>query len=588
MIGADILIKSLLEEGVEVIFGYPGGVTIPLHDRLASYPEIKHVMPRNEQGAAMAADAYFRVTGKPGVCLSTSGPGATNLISGIANAYMDSIGMVAITAQVSTKIYGTDAFQEIKMTEVTRPITKKNYFVKDVNDLPRIVKEAFHLARSGRPRPVHIDLPVDVIKAEIRQQITVNSKQTAENREAGEEKILNQTATPDVKNIVSKEIRDKEIDKAIELINQSKKPVVIAGHGIILAGASDEFKKFVEANNLPFVTTLLGISALPDSHPLNFGMVGMHGMAYANLAVHNADLIIAIGTRFSDRITGNLEHYAKRAKVIHIEIDPREIGKNVPADAALLGDCKDILKMLNLKTAGRAGGESASLRRRGWIDKICEMEEKTCLDKIKTEAKLKRTKHMFVFEVIEEISRQAKKDSIIISDVGQNQMWTAHYFNFNYPGQFLSSGGLGCMGYSLPAAVGAQIARPKREVWSIMGDGGFQMNMQELGAIMEYKLPVKIIMVNNGFLGMVRQWQELFFKKNYMCTPLENPDFVAIAKSYGIEAYRVTKLSDIEPMIKKAAASENSIFLEFIVEPEANVFPMVPPGQALKDTLICK
>ncbi|MFA6393844.1 MAG: biosynthetic-type acetolactate synthase large subunit [Patescibacteria group bacterium] len=573
MIGADILIKSLLEEGVEVIFGYPGGVTIPLHDRLTSYPEIKHVMPRNEQGAAMAADAYFRVTGKPGVCLSTSGPGATNLISGIANAYMDSIGMVAITAQVSTKIYGTDAFQEIKMTEVTRPITKKNYFVKDVKDLPRIVKEAFHLARSGRPRPVHIDLPVDVIKAEVKEFVYPK----------GDEAVSR--ASIDKK--ISKDL-ESEMEKALALISGSKKPVVIAGHGIILSGASEEFKQFVELNDLPFVTTLLGLSVLPDNHPLNFGMVGMHGMAYANLAIHNADLIIAIGTRFSDRITGNLEHYAKRAKVIHIEIDPREIGKNVPADAALLGDCKDIIKVLNLKTAGITGGESASLRRRGWIDKICEMEEKTCLDKIKTEAKLKRTKHIFVFEVIEEISRQAKKDSIIVSDVGQNQMWTAHYFNFNYPGQFLSSGGLGCMGYSLPAAVGAQIARPEREVWSIMGDGGFQMNMQELGAIMEYKLPVKIIMVNNGFLGMVRQWQELFFKKNYMCTPLENPDFVGIAKSYGIEAYRVTKLSDIEPMIKKAAESENSIFLEFIVEPEANVFPMVPPGQALKDTLICK
>jgi len=569
MIGADILIKSLLEEGVEVIFGYPGGVTIPLHDRLSCYPQIKHVLPRNEQGAAMAADAYFRVTGKPGVCLSTSGPGATNLISGIANAYMDSIGMVAITAQVSTKIYGTDAFQEIKMTEVTRPITKKNYFVKDVKDLPGIVKEAFYLARSGRPRPVHIDLPVDVIKAEVKDFVYPKDDEAAL-RENAEKKI-------------AKDL-DKEMEKALTLIGESKKPVVIAGHGIILSGASEEFKEFVESNDLPFVTTLLGLSVLPDNHPLNFGMVGMHGMAYANLAVHNADLIIAIGTRFSDRITGNLEHYAKRAKVIHLEIDPREIGKNVPADAALLGDCKDIIKMLNLKTAGIADAG----KRKGWIDKICEMEEKTCLDKIKTEARLKRTKHMFVFEVIEEISRQAAEDSIVVSDVGQNQMWTAHYFNFNYPGQFLSSGGLGCMGYSLPASVGAQIARPDKQVWSIMGDGGFQMNMQELGAIMEYKLPVKIIMVNNGFLGMVRQWQELFFKKNYMCTPLQNPDFVKIAESYGIEAHRITRLDQVEPMIKKAALSKDSIFLEFMVEPEANVFPMVPPGQALKDTLICK
>lgn len=566
MIGADILIKSLLEEGVDTIFGYPGGVTIALHDRLSSYPELKHVLPRNEQGAAMAADAYFRVTGKPGVCLSTSGPGATNLVTGIANAYMDSIGMVAITCQVSTKIYGTDAFQEIKMTELTKAITKKNYLVKDINELPGIIKEAFHLASSGRPRPVHIDLPVDVIKAQVKEFI-YPEKDESDDRE---EKLSREAL--------------KGIDKAVRLINESRRPIVIAGHGVLLSGASNEFKNFIEANNLPFVTTLLGISALPDQHELNFGMAGMHGMAYANLAAHEADLIIALGTRFSDRITGNLEYYAKNAKVIHVEIDPREIGKNVKVDVPILGDCRAVLEELNIKTA------EANIKRarKDWFRRICGLREKTSLDKIKKEARLKRTKHMFAFEVIEGISKVARENSIVVSDVGQNQMWTAHYFDYKNPGQLLSSGGLGCMGYSLPASVGAQIADPKAQVWSIMGDGGLQMNIQELGTIMEEKLPVKIIVLNNGFLGMVRQWQELFFNKNYMSTTLTNPDFVAIAKAYDIEAYRVSRIDQVEPMLKKASESKKSIFLEFIIEPESNVFPMVPPGQALKDTLICK
>ncbi|MFA6389044.1 MAG: thiamine pyrophosphate-dependent enzyme, partial [Patescibacteria group bacterium] len=377
---------------------------------------------------------------------------------------------------------------------------------------------------------------------------------------------------------------EKEIEKAVKLIHEAKKPIVIGGHGIILSGGSEEFKEFIEANELPFVTTLLGISVLPDKHPLNFGMAGMHGMAYANLAVHSADLIIALGTRFSDRITGNLEHYAKRAKVIHLDIDAREIGKNVKVDVPLIGDAKSILRLMNKKLAGY----KRERKSRRWVDQICTLEERTSLDKIKTEAKLKRTGHIFAFEVIEEISKQAAKNAVVVSDVGQNQMWTAHYFDYTYPGQFLSSGGLGCMGYSLPAAVGAQTGKPGAQVWSIMGDGGLQMNIQELGTIMEQKLPIKIIVLNNGFLGMVRQWQELFFKKNYMSTPLCNPDFIEVAKAYGIEAYRITKLDQVAPMIKRAAAGKESIFLEFAIEPEANVFPMVPPGQALRDTLICK
>ncbi len=561
MIGADVLLQCLIKEKVNIIFGYPGGVTIPLHDRITSYPQIKHVLPRHEQGAAMAADAYFRVTGRPGVCLSTSGPGATNLVSGIANAFMDSVGMVAITCQVATNFIGSDAFQEIDVTGVTQSITKQNYLVENVDDLPRIIKEAFYLASTGRPGPVHIDIPVDVLKAKVNNFIYP-------------EKVnLPGYKVPTFAN-------ETNIKKAIELIKKSTRPVVMTGHGVIISRASFELKQFVENTEMPVISTLLGLGALPHKHPLNFGMLGMHGMAYANYAVHNADLIIGVGLRFDDRITGKIEEFARDTQVIHIDIDPAEIGKNTIVDVPLIGDCRHVLKQLNTKIK--------KLSHKEWLTQIKKWNEKTNLKIVKKQLRLHPSKHLLAADIIKEINHVAKKDCLITSDVGQNQMWTAQYFNYNYPGQLLSSGGLGCMGYSLPASVGAQMAEPTKQVWALMGDGGFQMNIQELGTIMQEKLPIKIILFHNGYLGMVRQWQELFYQKNYSATKLANPNFVQIAKAYNIEAHRVSNWTQAKKYITKANKSKKAIFLEFIIGPEDNVYPMVPPGNTLNETIIGK
>ena len=559
MIGAEVLIKSLLKEKVDVIFGYPGGVTIPLHDKLADYPQIRHILPRHEQAAALAADGYYRVTGRPTVCLTTSGPGATNLVTGIANAYMDSVGMVIITCQVATTVAGTDAFQEVDITGITQPITKQNYFVDDIKDLPRIVKEAFHLASTGRPGPVHIDLPVDVLKAEV-----------------------NKFSYPEKVNLPGYQIPGKadtkQIDRAIKLINKSVRPVALVGHGVIISQASAEVKKLIEKAEIPVITTLLGMGAISDKHPLHFGMLGMHGMAYANYAVHNADLIIGIGMRFDDRITGKLDEFAREANVIHLDIDPAEIGKNTVVDVPLIGDCKQVMQQLN--------GGIAEKSHPDWVKKIEGWHKKTRLSKIKREGRTQKSQHLMAADIVREIDKQTKGKATIVTDVGQNQMWAAQHFAYSQPNQLLSSGGLGAMGYSLPAAIGAKIAKPQADVWSLVGDGGIQMNIQELGTIMEHKLPIKIILFNNGYLGMVRQWQELFYDKNYVATKLDDPDFVAIAEAYNIEAHRVTTTAQAKKMIKKAAASKKSILLEFMIGPEDNVLPMVPTGNTLKQTII--
>lgn len=557
MIGADILLKSLIKEKVEVIFGYPGGVTIPLHDKMKNYP-IKHVLPRHEQGGAMAADAYFRVTGRPGVCLSTSGPGATNLVTGIANAYMDSVGIVAITCQVASSLVGSDAFQEVDITGITGPITKQNYFVEKIEDLPRIIKEAFYLASSGRPGPVHIDVPVDVLKAEVNKFNYPKSINLPGYLVPGKAKVA-------------------DINKAIKLIEKSCRPVILCGHGVIMSKASDDLRKFVETLEIPAINTLLGMGALPDKHPLNFGMIGMHGMAYANYAVHNADLIIGIGMRFDDRITGRIEDFAKDANIIHIDIDPAEIGKNTIVDVGLNGDCKMILEQLNSKISKK--------RHESWVKRIKDWSKKTDLREIKKYSRVDNGKHLMAQDIIKEIEKQTKGKATIVADVGQNQMWTAQYFDYERPGQLLASGGLGCMGYSLPASIGAKFGDPKADVWALMGDGGIQMNIQELGTIMAEKLPIKIVLFNNGYLGMVRQWQELFFKKNYAATKLDNPEFTKIAEAYGIEAHKIKTMSEAKKYIKKAANSNKSIFLEFIIGPEDNVYPMVPPGNSLKETV---
>lgn len=553
MIGADVLIKSLLQEKVEVMFGFPGGVTIPFHDRVKFYPQIKHILPRHEQGGAMAADAYFRSTGKVGVCLSTSGPGATNLVSGIANAYMDSVGVVAITCQVATPVIGTDAFQEVDITGITQPITKQNYFVEKVEDLPRIIKEAFYLAGTGRPGPVHIDIPVDVLKAEVKKFLYPKKIN-----------LLGYTIPGKADN--------KKINQAVNLINKSLRPVALVGHGVILSQASNELEKFIKKADIPVISTLLGMGSVKHNNPLCFGMLGMHGMAYANYAVHNADLIIGIGLRFDDRITGKLDGFAKDAHVIHLDIDPAEIGKNALVDVPLLGDCKKVLMQLNNKLKKQ--------EHQDWLKQIKAWQKETKLSKI-----INKKAHLTAQDVIREISKIAKKDCIITSDVGQNQMWTAQAYNYRYPGQLLSSGGLGCMGYSLPASVGAQMGNPNKQVWALMGDGGFQMNMQELGTIMTNKLPIKIILFNNGYLGMVRQWQEIFYKKNYSATKLHNPDFTKIAKAYNIEAHKIKNKAQMKKLLAKANKTKKTIFLEVFIGPEDNVLPMVPPSTSLDKTI---
>ena len=565
MIGADILIKSLLKENVDTIFGYPGGATIPLHDRLVDYPQIKHIMPRNEQGGAMAADAYFRVTGEPGVCLSTSGPGATNLVTGIANAYMDSVGMVAITCQVARPIVGTDAFQEVDILGMTQPIVKHSYFVDDLESLPRIVKEAFYLARTGRPRPVHIDVSSDILKEKADKFVY-----------------------PKTINLPGYQIPDKidkaEIKNALNLIKKAKKPLIIAGHGIVISRSESELKKLTELLGIPMVTTLLGIGVLSEKHELNLGMLGMHGFAHANFAAHNADLIIGIGIRFDDRITGKVSEFGRDAKIIHIDIDKAEIGKNTKVDVPLLGDARPILHALKKE----AVKQNYKLNFQKWIKQIADWRERA--EKVHKEYRKKsyNQNELIVPDIIAEINKQTKGKATITTDVGQNQMWSAQHFVFTKPEQLLSSGGLGCMGYSLPAAIGAKFGKPNDDVWALMGDGGFQMNMQELGIIMEYRLPIKIVIFNNSFLGLVRQWQELFYNKNYYSTEMVNPDFVQLAKAYNIEAYRAGNIEKSKEIIKKAMITKGPILLEFVIKEGDNVFPMVPPGKILKDTILIK
>lgn len=557
MIGADILLKSLIKEGVEVIFGYPGGVVIPIYDVMPKYQKkIKHILVRNEQGAAMAADGYARASKKVGVCLSTSGPGATNLVSGIANAYLDSVPMVAITGQVATSVGGTDAFQEVDITGITQPITKHNYYVDSIRDLPRIIKEAFYIANSGRPGPVLIDIPVDISKTEVKS--------------FHYPKNLNLPGYNPC-HVMTQDL----VNKTAELINQSKRPIILTGHGVVISGAEKELINLAEKANIPVITTLLGMGAFPDNHKLNFGMLGMHGMAYANYAVHNADLIMGIGLRFDDRITGRIEEFAKSAKVIHIDIDAAEIGKNTVVDVPILCDAKSALKRINKEVKTQKHSE--------WFQKIEKWQKKNPIkafdDKQDKNGQL-RAKH-----VINEVYKQTKGKAIIASDVGQNQMWTAQHYQFTKP-NLLSSGGLGCMGYSLPASVGAKFARNKSEVWALMGDGGFQMNIQELGTIMQENLNIKIAVFNNGYLGMVRQWQEMFYDKNYSGTKLLNPDFEKIAQGYKILFYRSRNLKEAKENIRKARRIKGPAINEFIIKSEDNVFPMVSPGASLNETLV--
>jgi len=548
MIGAQILIECLKREGVEVIFGYPGGQVLPIFDKLYD-ADMRFILTRHEQGAAHAADGYARATGKTGVCLATSGPGATNLTTGIANAYMDSIPMVALTGQVKTHLIGNDAFQEADVTGVTRPITKHNFLVKDIQDLARTVREAFYIASTGRPGPVLIDIPSDIQQQDIEfiwpQEVKIRGYNPTYFGHAG------------------------QIKKAAKLIAQSKKPIIYAGGGIITSGAHHELRELAERAKTPVTWTLMGIGGFPATHPLALGMLGMHGTAYANHAIMESDLIIAVGARFDDRVTGRLDAFAPYAKIIHIDIDPASISKNVKVDVPIVGDAKNILGQLLQEIKKTPDTQD-------WFKTIDEWKKKYPLAYNYNESA--RIKPQYVVEQIFEVT---KGEAIITTEVGQNQMWAAQWYKYLHPRSFLSSGGLGTMGFGFPAAIGAKVGCPDRQVIDIAGDGSIQMNIQELATCVCNKINVKVAILNNGYLGMVRQWQELFYKKRYSHTCIYNPDFVKLAESYGAVGIRVDKNEEVRPAIESALSIDNTVFIDFHVEPEENVFPMVPAGEAI-------
>ena len=544
--GAEILRDVLLKEGVDVIFGIPGGVVIPIFDVLYDAP-IRVILTRHEQGAAHAADGYARATGRLGVCLATSGPGATNLVTGIATAGFDSVPLLAITGQVKTPLIGNDAFQEADTTGITRPITKHNYLVKDVRDLARTLREAAHIARSGRPGPVLVDIPLDVstgsCDGEIPEQIDLPGYKP---RYDG---------------------HPRQIKLAAEAINASERPVIYAGGGVIISEGAEELARLAHGGNIPVTLTLLGLGAFPGNDRKFLGMLGMHGTAYANYAVQESDLIIAVGARFDDRVTGRLDAFAPHAKTIHIDIDPASISKNIKVDIPVVGDARRIL---------------------GEINKLVEHKErKTWFDRIEAW----RQNHPLAYKdtglkpqyIIQEICKASGDNVIVATEVGQNQMWTAQYFTFTRPRTILSSGGLGTMGYGFPAAIGAAVGCPNSVVWDIAGDGSIQMNIQELATAAGHKLAVKVAILNNGYLGMVRQWQELFFNRRYSSTDLawNNPDFVKVAEAYGAHGIRVTEKSEVRPAIKEALATPGPVFIDFRIDREENVFPMVPAGEAI-------
>jgi len=551
MTGAQIVCESLVREGVEVIFGLPGGTIMPLYDTLPEYPQLRHVLVRHEQGAAHAADGYSRATGKVGVCFATSGPGATNLVTGIANAHLDSVPMVAITGQVATPFIGKDAFQEVDICGITLPITKHNYLVLEVGSLARVIKEAFHLARTGRPGPVLVDIPRDVF---IDQ---------TEFHQPGEARL------PGYKPTLGG--HPAQIKKAAKLINEVQRPLIIAGRGVLISGAYTELKQLAEAAQIPVITTLLGIGCFPESHVLSYGWLGMHGMAYANMAVEAADVIIAIGMRFDDRATAKVSAFAPHASIIHIDIDPAEIGKNVRVDVPIVGDVKVVLQALNKIVT--------STEHTDWIRQIDDWRKEHPSIVIRDSDKLLP---QYVIRQIYEVTRG---EATIVTGVGQNQMWAAQYYRYNRPNSLISSGGLGAMGFELPAAMGAKIGCPDNTVWCVAGDGGFQMTIQELATIVQERVAVKIAIIDNGYLGMVRQWQELFYKRRYVATPLSGPDFVKVAGAYGVPAVRVKRKEEVVPAIEQAMEEEGPFLIDFKVEPEENVYPMVSPGAALSEVI---
>jgi len=559
--GSQILLECLQLEGVETVFGYPGGTVINIYDELMNYP-IAHILTRHEQAAVHAADGYARATGKVGVAIATSGPGATNTVTGIATAYMDSIPMVVITGQVPTPLIGNDAFQEADIIGITRPITKHSYLVQDVKDLARIIKQAFYIARTGRPGPVLIDLPKDV--------------QVASTIFSYPDKVELRGYKPTYSG------NDRQIDKAVRMILAARKPVLYVGGGTAGSNAAALLLQFAEMIRTPVTTTLMGMAAFPKRHPLSLGMLGMHGTYYANMSVTNSDLLIAVGARFDDRVTGKIASFAPTAEIIHIDIDPTSIKKNVRVDLPIVGDLEDVLN----KLIGKLGENPDKLGAmidgcNVWRDEIAGWKTNFPLTYTASSTVIKP---QFVIEKIRELTAD---DAIITTEVGQHQMWTAQFFDFTRPRTFLSSGGLGTMGFGLPAALGAQAAFPDRQVIDISGDGSFQMNSQEIATLVQYGLPVKIAILNNNFLGMVRQWQELFFNRRYSQTPLNLPiDFVKLAEAYGATGLKATTPQEVEEVIRQALATPGPVIMEFKVDPSENVMPMVPVGAAINEMVL--
>jgi len=556
--GAQILCRVLVEEGVDTIWGYPGGAIMPFYHALPDVPEIRHILVRHEQAAAHAADGYARASGRIGVCVATSGPGATNLVTGLATAQMDSSPVVAITGQVPRAMLGRDAFQETDVVGITLPITKHSCLVADVTELADRMREAIAIAREGRPGPVLIDVPKDV----------QNQKTEYEESGVGDQ-VSGRTRhpTPGPRPPAPASM-DDGIRRAAQLIAAAERPLLMVGHGVVLSGAYDAVRQLAEKTGMPVITTLLGISALPASHPLNLGMPGMHGEVHVNRAIQRADVIVAIGLRFDDRVTGNTKGFAPRARIVHVDLDASEIGKNVPVALALVGDARGVTERLVAAIAPR-GCRAWLAEIRGWTRPPADSYR----GDLSPDA------------IVAGIHAAAHDRCTIVTDVGQHQMWVAKLYPYGRPNTHITSGGLGTMGFAVPAAMGVKLARPREDVWAISGDGGFQMNMQEIATMVQERIPVKLAVFNNGYLGMVRQWQQFFHGKRYSATPIWSPDYVKLAAAYGIPGWRVARASELEPVLARASVAEGPVLVEFVIEQEANVFPMIPPGATLSEPI---
>ncbi len=561
--GAEILIKMIKDEGIDTIFGYPGGAVIDIYDALENTTGLRHILVRHEQGAVHAADAYARAKGTVGVALVTSGPGATNTVTGIASAYMDSIPVVIFTGQVPTALIGNDAFQEVDIVGITRPCTKHNYLVKDITKLARTIKEAFHIAKSGRPGPVLVDLPKDIMAA------------TIEFEEPGEVDLKSYKPTYNPNR--------KQLSKVVELIKEAKRPVIFSGGGVVLSKASEELTRLAKMTNMPVTASLMGLGTFPGSHSLWLGMVGMHGTYRANMSISNCDLMIAVGVRFDDRVTGRKDKFASEATIVQIDIDPTSIHKNVEATCPIVGDCKNTLEILNsmLESENPSYIKGNIEERQKWLDQIAQWRA-TSPQRYEQTGDVIKPQY-----VIDRLHKLTDSNTIITTEVGQNQMWTAQYYHFERPNHFITSGGLGVMGFGLPAAIGAKAACPDKLVVCVAGDGSIQMNSQELMTAIEAKLPVKIVILNNRYLGMVRQWQELFYDRRYSFTNMEmSPDFVKLADAYGATGMRTDRADEVEALLKKGLACEGTVIMEFIVEREECVYPMVPAGGAISEMIL--